>query len=362
MPPERMFNDINALFVDIKSLLSSQKKPILIYAFNGTGKTRLANLFYDMNSRDEESSPVCLNYSALFEDTFQWDNTVNELHFMVHDEWLRWLFEDEGLESRVKEIYGRYHFSHFEPFFDVENQLVYFQMATGDDKSSDHIKISRAEERLFIWSVYHAVLDLMVDTLSDDIENRTTDVFNDVKYIVIDDPVSSIDDTRIISLAIDLVETINQLKELNVKVIILTHHALFFNVVKNMMRKEGVSSWSLSSSYEGICRKDIQDSPFAYHLFAMALIKQAIESNTIERYHFNLFRAILEKTANFLGYKHYTSLLTGENKDETYRILNIYSHSRIADMEPQDIPGDYKKLFADMFNDFLKSYNWKIED
>ena len=361
MTSDNVFDDVSGLFDKIKRDLARQRKPILIYAFNGTGKTRLANLFYDMNLRDEESSPVCLNYSALFEDAFQWDNTVNELYFMVQDEWLRRLFEDEGLESRIKEIYGRHHFSHFESFFDVENQLVYFQMATGDDESSDHIKISRAEESLFIWSVYHAVLDLMVDTLSDDIENRTTDVFNDVKYIVIDDPVSSIDDTRIISLAIDLVETVKQLKKLNVKVIILTHHALFFNVVKNMMRNE-VSSWSLSSSYEGICRKDIKDSPFAYHLFAIALIKQAIKNNTIERYHFNLFRAILEKTANFLGYKHYISLLTGENKDETYRILNIYSHSRIADMEPQDIPSDHKKLFADIFNDFLKSYNWKIED
>ncbi len=358
---EMMFNDINTLFGSVKSVFSRQKKPILIYAFNGTGKTRLANLFYDMNLRDEESSPVCLIYSALFEDAFQWDNTVNELHFMVQDEWLRRLFEDEDLESRIKEIYGRYHFSHFEPFFDVENQLVYFQMATGDDESSDHIKISRAEESLFIWSVYHAVLDLMVDVLSDKTENRTTDMFNNVKYIVIDDPVSSIDDTRIVSLAIDLVDTVNKLKELGLKVIILTHHALFFNVVKNIMGDKA-TPWSLSSSYEGICRKDIKDSPFAYHLFAMTLIKQAIENNTIERYHFNLFRAILEKTANFLGYKHYKSLLTGENKDETYRILNIYSHSRIADMEPQDIPSDHKKLFADMFNDFLKSYNWNIED
>ena len=361
MPSERMFNDINALFVDIKSLLSSQKKPILIYAFNGTGKTRLTNLFYDMNSRCEVLSPICLSYSALFEDIFQWNNTINELHFMLQDEWLRRLFEDEDLESRIKEIYGRYHFSHFEPFFDVENQLVYFQMATGDDESSDHIKISRAEESLFIWSVYHAVLDLMVDTLSDDIENRTTDVFNDVKYIVIDDPASSIDDTRIVSLAIDLVDTVNKLKELGLKVIILTHHALFFNVVKNIMGDKA-TSWSLSSSYEGICRKDIKDSPFAYHLFAMMLIKQAIENSTIERYHFNLFRAILEKTANFLGYKHYISLLAGENKDEIYRILNVYSHSRIAEMEPQDIPSDHKNLFADMFNDFLRRYNWNIED
>lgn len=143
--------------------------------------------------------------------------------------------------------------------------------------------------------------------------------------------------------------------------IILTHHALFFNAVKNIMGDK-VSSWSLSSSYEGICRKDIKDSPFAYHLFAITLIKRVIENDAIERYHFNLFRAILEKTANFLGYKHYRLLLTGENQDEFYRILNVYSHSRIAEMEPQDIPSDHKKLFADMFNEFLKRYNWKIED
>ena len=31
-------------------------------------------------------------------------------------------------------------------------------------------------------------------------------------------------------------------------------------------------------------------------------------------------------------------------------------------METKDIPSDNKKLFADMFNDFLKSYNWNIED
>lgn len=361
MPSERMFNDINTLFGSVKSVLSRQKKPILIYAFNGTGKTRLANLFYDMNSRCEVLSPICLSYSALFEDIFQWNNTINELHFMLQDEWLRRLFEDEDLESRIKEIYGRYHFSHFEPFFDVENQLVYFQMATGDDESSDHIKISRAEESLFVWSVYHAVLDSMVDILSDKTENRTTDMFNNVKYIVIDDPVSSIDDTRIVSLAIDLVETVNMLKEFGLKVIILTHHALFFNAVKNIMGDK-VSSWSLSSSYEGICRKDIKDSPFAYHLFAITLIKRVIENDAIERYHFNLFRAILEKTANFLGYKHYRLLLTGENQDEFYRILNVYSHSRIAEMESQDIPSDHKKLFADMFNEFLKRYNWKIED
>ena len=152
MPSEMMFNDVNALFVYIESLFSSQRKPILIYAFNGTGKTRLANLFYDINLRDDESSPVCLNYGALFEDAFQWDNTVNELHFTVQDEWLRRLFEDEGLENRIKEIYGRYHFSHFEPFFDVENQLVYFQMATGDDESNDHIKIST---RMLTKSMYY---------------------------------------------------------------------------------------------------------------------------------------------------------------------------------------------------------------
>ena len=54
MSSEMMFNDINTLFGSVKSILSRQKKPILIYAFNGTGKTRLTNLFYNMNLQDGE--------------------------------------------------------------------------------------------------------------------------------------------------------------------------------------------------------------------------------------------------------------------------------------------------------------------
>ncbi len=89
------------------------------------------------------------------------------------------------------------------------------------------------------------------------------------------------------SLAIDLVDTVNKAQRAWPKSD-YSDTCYFFNVIKNIMGVKA-TSWSLSSSYEGICRKDIKDSPFAYHLFAMMLIKQAIEDNTIERYHFNLF-------------------------------------------------------------------------
>ena len=79
MTSDNVFDDVSGLFDKIKRDLDHQEKPILIYAFNGTGKTRLANLFYDMNSQEEESPLACLSYSALFEDIFHWDNITNEL-------------------------------------------------------------------------------------------------------------------------------------------------------------------------------------------------------------------------------------------------------------------------------------------
>lgn len=42
---------------------------------------------------------------------------------------------------------------------------------------------------------------------------------------------------------------------------------------------------------------------FSYHLHIKSLIEQAIEENSVQRYHFAVFRILYEKIANFLGYK-----------------------------------------------------------
>ena len=58
------------------------------------------------------------------------------------------------------------------------------------------------------------------------------------------------------------------------------------------------------------------DSPFAYHNLIFNEIYNAIQRNDIQKYHFNLFRALLEKTANFLGYSDYWSALLDESENK----------------------------------------------
>ena len=60
-------------------LIDSQKKVQLIYAFNGTGKTRLSRELKDLISPKEIDSEVeyqskVLYYNAFTEDLFYWNN------------------------------------------------------------------------------------------------------------------------------------------------------------------------------------------------------------------------------------------------------------------------------------------------
>lgn len=90
-----------------------------------------------------------------------------------------------------------------EPAFDFDREEVKFKIASGDD-SADSIKISRGEESIFVWSVFYTILEVIISELSVVENSRSTNIFNDLEYVIIDDPVSSIDDTRIISLAVKI--------------------------------------------------------------------------------------------------------------------------------------------------------------
>ena len=95
---------------------------------------------------------------------------------------------------------------------------------------------------MLIWSVFYTVLETAIDALNTpEVDNRSTQAFNDLQYIIIDDPVSSIDDTKIITMAIKLIEAIKLYQGNTVKFLITTHHALFYNVLVNSfdrMRKK----------------------------------------------------------------------------------------------------------------------------
>jgi len=67
-----------------QELKDSNKKVQLIYAFNGTGKTRLSRAFKELvapkNQLEEEAglaSKKILYYNAFTEDLFYWDNDLD---------------------------------------------------------------------------------------------------------------------------------------------------------------------------------------------------------------------------------------------------------------------------------------------
>ena len=84
---ETSYADLPELAGHLRSVLAdkAQKKPdkspfVLLYAFNGTGKTRLSTAFKDLGKVVDENGEVqsrdTLYFNAYTEDLFNWDNDL----------------------------------------------------------------------------------------------------------------------------------------------------------------------------------------------------------------------------------------------------------------------------------------------
>src|SRR5690606_3693186 len=138
-----------------------------------------------------------------------------------------------------------------------------------------------------------------------------------------------------------------------------THSPLFYNVLcnefNNDLRKQtpdGKNEYIYRRGQLERCRLDKKldgifhlessnDRPFSYHLFLLSELRKAIDSNQIRKYHFSFLRNILEKTATFLGYRHWEELLEktidGSPNPFASRIMNLSSHSAHAGDEVAEI-------------------------
>lgn len=349
----------------VKSFAGKNKKKIMVlYAFNSTGKTRLSNEFEKLNEEGDNPKYKVLCYNAFLEDLFKWDNKNYILNFDTNS-WIIQLVIDQGLENDIVSNFKDITNSKIEPLFDFQKGEVSFSVASGDEQNESTIKISKGEESVFIWSIFFTVLETVMDTLNTDESMRDTSEFNDLEYIIIDDPVSSIDDTKIISIAIKLIKSLKSCKNKNVKYLITTHHALFYNVILNSFKwkDKNITLQAYTLVKDGGIMKLFKqdDSPFGYHLLLKQEIKNAILNNSIERYHFNVFRNLLEKTASFLGSRNWTEYVLGDKRDQFIRLLNLYSHSRLSDLEPKDLSSEDKEIFKETFNIFIEKYFHEVK-
>ena len=102
------FPDLPALAVHLRQELQT-KKFVLLYAYNGTGKTRLSTEFKNLGKNGEERDTLYFN--AFTEDLFSWDNDLANdrervLKINQHSRFFAGLAEME-MDNRIRPLLNR---------------------------------------------------------------------------------------------------------------------------------------------------------------------------------------------------------------------------------------------------------------
>ena len=356
----------------------------LIYAFNGTGKTRLSREFKELiapketdTQEQEESAITIMYYNAFTEDLFYWDNDLdadlNRKLTIRPNGFTNLVFgflKDECISRNIVSNFQHYTNQFLTPRFSSDFSEVTFSIERGDDQSVNNVKISKGEESNFIWCVFYSLLEQIVEVLNvPEPDQRSTNQFDDLKYVFIDDPVSSLDDTHLIELAVNIAELIKSSTS-ELKFIITTHNPLFYNVLFNEFNNAD-SRLGYKPKY---CEKkrleklddgtfslveQSKDSPFSYHLFLLSELEKAIASGNIQKYHYNFLRNILEKTSTFLGYNKWEYLLPQESREAYYRrIINLSSHSKHNGEEISIVDENDKRVLSFLVSEIKSVYHF----
>jgi len=349
-----------------QKIKDSNKKVTLLYAFNATGKTRLSMEFKNLvnDYKGGEIIKHVIYYNAFTEDLFSWDNDLEndnerKLKINKNSKFIE-LIERQGKENEIAERFKEFTFSKIEPNVNTNTGEITFSLPTGDEKAIENIKISKGEESIFIWTVFFVLMETIIAELNiDEISDRSTDEFNPIQYIFIDDPISSLDDNHAIDIALELKHIIGSSKNEDLHFIISTHHSLFYNVLHTEMTN--AKKFWLGKNEDKYSMIELQnnETPFGYHLLLKDEIKRAIDNNMIKRYHFNLMRNLLEKTAHFLGYSSWKDLINEDDKDPYIKRINLYSHSNHSALEVKELEYYEKEFLKRIYEKFILEYKWK---
>lgn len=384
-------------------IISSKKNLHLLYAFNATGKTRLSMELKDkVNEIDAEDNVIkhILYFNSFTEDLFTWENDLenDEDRFLKYDKrtYFGKFLEDQQQFDQVIENFQGYVGKAIVPEFedvyvekldefgnpekDRDGNVIRVSYEKSIRFKIDNytIKVSRGEERIFVWAIFLTLLEIIIEDLSESEENSE---FNNLHYIYIDDPISSLDDQNIINAAIYLKDVIAKAENTSLKFIISTHQALFYNVLYNEIRFEkkikkkifhvmkATDEIEEEKHYTYILSDIEGDSPFGYHLRVREELRKAVKGDNLEKFHFSLFRNLAEKTATFLGYGRWEHILVGlevsgyeitnENVGLYTQLIDQYSHNRHADLEYRELLPHEKNTLIGLFTSFDRIYQFK---
>jgi hypothetical protein len=361
---------------------------VLLYAFNRTGKTRLSMGFKDEGKRKTKKNPTgtpdTLYFNAFTEDLFVWENdlegdSVRRLQLNEKSSFFNAMTE-LVLDETIAQYLSRY--------ADFEFDFAYKEFQQGDDKlfkpdfvsfrkgDQTNIKVSRGEQNLFIWCVFMAICERMLDGHAS---------YQAKKYLYIDDPISSLDDNNAISVACDLAKLLRRAATRKdgagapapIKVIFSTHHALFFNVMCNEVGRKIDDSPVVNHKRYFLHRpgsdgaytlQATKDTPFFHHVATLAELQRAADpkKGKLYTFHFNASRSVLEKTSTFFGHSSMAFCLKALNNEEDRalfnRALNLLSHGAYAIHEPTEMGEDNKELFRRILREFIAKFEFALPD
>ncbi|MFO1252224.1 MAG: AAA family ATPase [Inhella sp.] len=369
--------DLRKLVTHVRDDFTSGNQDfVLLYAYNGTGKTRLSMEFKDAGKRKHRGQADTLYFNAYTEDLFSWDNDLEKdserrLHINTDSQFFKGL-QELALDERIGHYLARY--ADFQFDIDYDHWTVSFRKG-----ESRHIKVSRGEENLFIWCVFMAICERVIDG---------AESYQWVQFLYIDDPITSLDDNNAIAVASDLAKLLRRAKNRTrsevvaadgpgeaeklerlvpapIKAVVSSHHALFFNVVCNELKKDAHKKYFLHRPERGssYTLRATDDTPFFHHVAMLAELKKASAAGTLYTYHFNMLRSILEKTAVFFGNDDFSACIHGLADEELFaRALNLLSHGKYDVYQPTEMVDDNKRLFRSILDAFLGRYQFVLPD
>lgn len=348
-------------------LVEMDEKIILIFAFNGVGKTQLSIAFKDATKEANGGKHAGVYYNAYSEDLFVWDNDEEndganiKLNILPSplNQFHSFIFEDEALEGMRQKIapYNPKYDFKFNTYSDTESGIESVTFFT-EGKEEAPIKISRGEERIFVWCFYLALLE--ADGWSDEQD----------AHIFIDDPVSSLDEHNIFITTETLMDQIEIHYESNKKIIITTHHIGLFSILADRLTK-GEKSDRYKKRTEIKILKRVDGSPslespgrnvFLYHLHLLQVLDDAIKGQ-LYTYHFSLLRQLLENISSFQGAGNSGRLLSKIGVDEVesaMQLINTHSHKTPYYFQTERMSESEESVFVELFNSLKNSFHFKF--
>lgn len=364
--PSATFPDLAAVARHLRDELDTRRL-VLLYAYNGTGKTRVSTAFKDLGRTVDEHGDTIerdtLYFNAFTEDLFFWDNDLKNdrervLKLNRDSRFFAGLAELE-MDNRIRPLLARY--ADFDFRIDTDEWEVSFSRETrvprGDGTYAtdrqDDIKVSRGEESIFIWCFVLAILELAVEG---------AEAYRWVRHVYIDDPISSLDDNNAVAVAHHLAQVIKSAPD-RVTTIVSTHHVLFFNVLCNELpRKKTTRRYFLTRDARSgaLAVQDTDSTPFLHHLSSHVELDWVEKSGAVYTHHFNMLRRVMEQTACFVGAGQWDDCLKPEPDDPNgtmyKRVIDLMSHGDYSLYEPREMMAENREHFGRALRRFLATH------